>query len=97
MSPSDISRIQTAAAARPVGTDAAAARGVRPQNTAPDAQAATAVRVETSTSFDARQPPVDQARVTEIRDALKQGNYPLFPTRIADAMIAAPLLLSAAR
>ncbi len=97
MSPSDISRIHSAPSARPAGHDAAAAHAARSDKAMPDRPAAAAVRVETSTSFDALQPPVDQLRVTEIRNALKQGNYPLQPTRIADAMIAAPLLLSAPR
>ncbi len=97
MSPSDISRIHSATSPRPVGHEAAAARTANSNHVAPDRPATAAVRVETSTSFDALQPPVDQARVTEIRNALKQGNYPLYPTKIADAMIAAPLLLSAPR
>lgn len=96
MSPSDISRIHSAVSARPVGHEAAP-RTLRSDKGSPDVAAIAAVRVETTTSFDALQPPVDQARITEIRNALKQGNYPLYPTKIADAMIAAPLLLSAAR
>lgn len=38
-------------------------------------------------------PPVDTARVDQIRKAIEEGTYPLIPTRIADAMIAAGLLL----
>lgn len=34
-------------------------------------------------------PPVDSDRVAEIRDALREGSYPLVPAKIADAMIAA--------
>ena len=34
-------------------------------------------------------PPVDNDRVAEIRSALRDGTYPLVPTKIADAMIAA--------
>ena len=37
--------------------------------------------------------PVDHDRVTEIREAIKQGRYPVVPTKIADAMIAAGFLL----
>ena len=37
--------------------------------------------------------PVDADRVAEIRKAVEQGRYPVIPTRIADAMIAAGLLL----
>ena len=39
--------------------------------------------------------PVDADRVAEIRKAVEQGSYPLIPTRIADAMIAAGHLLRA--
>lgn len=39
-------------------------------------------------------PPVDAERVAEIRRALKSGDYPVTPAKIADAMIAAKLMLS---
>lgn len=35
--------------------------------------------------------PVDSDRVAMIRDALRDGTYPLVPTQIADAMIAAQM------
>lgn len=53
--------------------------------------AAEGIRVETTLSVDAGQPPVDGDRVAEIRKALQDGSYPLIPTEIADAMIAAQL------
>lgn len=37
--------------------------------------------------------PVDAERVAEIRKAIEEDRYPVVPTRIADAMIAAGLLL----
>jgi negative regulator of flagellin synthesis FlgM len=37
--------------------------------------------------------PVDQDRVAEIREAIEHGRYPVIPTKIADAMIAAGFLL----
>jgi negative regulator of flagellin synthesis FlgM len=37
--------------------------------------------------------PVDAERVAEIRKAIEDGRYPVIPTRISDAMIAAGLLL----
>ena len=37
--------------------------------------------------------PVDAERVGEIRRAIESGRYPLVPARVADAMIAAGLLL----
>jgi len=38
-------------------------------------------------------PPVDADRVAEIRKAIEDGRYPVLPVRVADAMIAAGLLL----
>lgn len=38
-----------------------------------------------------RDVPIDQDRVAEIRRALETGTYPLLPTKIADAIIAAGL------
>ncbi len=57
---------------------------------------ANGVKVETTLSVDASQPPVDTDRVVEIRKALQDGSYPLIPTEIADAMIAAQLNVGAA-
>jgi negative regulator of flagellin synthesis FlgM len=37
--------------------------------------------------------PVDGDRVAVIREAVEQGRYPVLPTKIADAMIAAGYLL----
>ncbi len=42
-------------------------------------------------------PPVDSARIAEIRNALKTGDYPLIPAQIADAMIAARHMLELSR
>lgn len=39
------------------------------------------------------QAPVDADRVAEIRRAIERGDYPVIPMRVADAMIAAGLLL----
>ncbi len=41
----------------------------------------------------AGEPPVDVERVNELRQAIADGNYPLLPEKIADAMIAAKLIL----
>ena len=41
------------------------------------------------------QPPVDADRVALIRKAIETGAYPIIPAKIADAMIAAGLLLRA--
>ena len=37
--------------------------------------------------------PVDGERVGEIRKAIRDGTYPLLPTKVADAIIAAGILL----
>ncbi len=57
------------------------------------AAAAAAPQVETSDAVKAGAAPVDQERVRTIRQAVETGKYPLFPAKIADAMIAAGMLL----
>ncbi|MEP1422169.1 MAG: flagellar biosynthesis anti-sigma factor FlgM [Erythrobacter sp.] len=52
--------------------------------------AATGVAVEITAPSQSG-PPVDTDRVAQIRDALREGSYPLVPAKIADAMIAAQL------
>lgn len=46
-----------------------------------------------SAHFDPGTPPVDTERVAVIRKAVEQGSYPVLPAKIADAMIAAGMLL----
>lgn len=55
--------------------------------------AITSPAVERSAAFDPGAAPVDAERVAVIRRAVEQGNYPVIPTKIADAMIAAGMLL----
>lgn len=57
------------------------------------AVADTRFAVVRSTAADPGQPPVDADRVQEIRRAFEKGTYPIVPARVADAMIAAGLLL----
>lgn len=73
---------------------------VAPENGAPDAGGTTnapkaaGVAVEIAAPVEAgveTGPPVDSDRVAEIRNALREGSYPLVPAKIADAMIAAQL------
>ncbi|HSF12430.1 MAG TPA: flagellar biosynthesis anti-sigma factor FlgM [Erythrobacter sp.] len=52
------------------------------------------ISVELSAGPEASTPPVDAERVQEIRAALRDGSYPLVPTKIVDAMIAAQVSLS---
>lgn len=46
-----------------------------------------------SRELDPGQPPVDADRVHQIRKAIEEGTYPIVPAKVADAMIAAGLLL----
>lgn len=83
--PSDTDRaVGGAAGARPGGTPAAGTMASAPNGV-------SGVEIEVSSAVDAASPPVDRDRVAEIREALRDGSYPLVPTEIADAMIAAQL------
>lgn len=62
--------------------------GKRP-GPARDAAAKSGIAVEIAASANAGKPPVDTERVVQIREALRDGTYPLVPTKIADAIIAA--------
>ena len=46
-----------------------------------------------SAALDAGPPPVDFERIAQIRKAIERGHYPVVPMRVADAMIAAGMLL----
>jgi negative regulator of flagellin synthesis FlgM len=46
-----------------------------------------------SDALDPGQPPADVERVEMIRKAVEAGKYPILPAKVADAMIAAGLLL----
>lgn len=52
-----------------------------------------AAQVETSDAVKAGDAPVDSTRVATIRKAIEKGTYPVIPMRVADAMIAAGMLL----
>lgn len=52
---------------------------------------ASGVSLEVGARIDTAQAPLDNDRVAEIREALKDGNYPLVPAEIADAIIAAQI------
>ena len=64
-----------------------------PAASSASAEAAVA-SVQTSQALDPGKPPVDESRVSVIRNAIQRGTYPLLPTKVADAMIAAGLMLS---
>jgi len=96
-----VGSVQASAAAAPVTPTANAASAsatgavVAATNAASSsAQAASAQpTVATSDATRAGDVPVDMDRVAKIRRAIEQGTYPVIPTRIADAMIAAGMLL----
>lgn len=87
---------------RPVGT--VDARIVRTAAGAPDSAttgsasptpSSVTAAYKPSDTLDPGQAPVDMERVQVIRKAIQTGTYPVIPTKIADAMIAAGLLLRA--
>lgn len=49
--------------------------------------------VVASEALDAGPVPVDSERVVQIRKAVETGTYPLVPAKVADAIIAAGMLL----
>ena len=54
---------------------------------------APAPAMVSTTALSAGSAPVDADRVSAIRKAIANGSYPLIPTKISDAMIAAGLTL----
>lgn len=65
-------------------------------NTRPTTSVSAAPAVETSQALNAGAAPIDTDRVALIRKAVESGNYPVVPAKIADAMIAAGMLLRSA-
>ncbi len=90
----ELSKLQAASPPRALSesdrTQMNAPAAARAATTAPSAQE-PGVAIEVGTAVDSSKPPFDNERVQEIRDALRDGSYPLVPTKIADAMIAARL------
>ena len=83
-----------AAGANPlVGAQPAASTqpDVMPSAASPTPQAQAAM--VSSTALATGAPPLDTQRVTQIRKALENGTYPVIPTKISDAMIAAGMVL----
>jgi negative regulator of flagellin synthesis FlgM len=73
--------------------------GTTPANvgSAPSPTSSQGAAVVASSALSAGQIPVDLDRVTTIKKAIQTGNYPIVPTKIGDAMIAAGLLLRGAK
>ena len=93
--PFDIRPVHGPSAIRPRLAETAEGAPVR-QHPAPAAPAALGEDVAVDVGMQAASgaPPVDSERVDQIRKALESGSYPIVPTRIADAMIAARFMLS---
>ncbi len=76
------------------GVNAATPSVVPPENPTPTSSSSvTAPQIATSDAVKAGEPPVDAERVLTIRRAIETGKYPITPAKIADAMIAAGILL----
>ena len=86
----EISKLQGIGPVRALSDSERAQSGQRPAATA-QAEARPGVTVEIGAGAVAEigTPPFEPERVEKIRSALRDGTYPLVPTKIADAMIAA--------
>ena len=73
--------------------DARVVRSASGTSEKPAGQVKVSPTVVRSDALDPGQPPVDAERVAVIRHAAETGTYPIIPARVADAMIAAGLLL----
>lgn len=79
---------------RPLGAiDVRIARQAAGNDNRPARTGKEAPAVVKSEALDPGEPPVDTERVELIREAIASGNYPVTPTKIADAMIAGGTLL----
>jgi negative regulator of flagellin synthesis FlgM len=92
----ELSKLPGVGAVRAVAAGERAQIEARARPAAPRAAAADAsgISLEVSAAGDTATPPVDAERVSQIKAALRDGSYPLVPTRIVDAMIAAQVSLS---
>ncbi|MGV3511335.1 MAG: flagellar biosynthesis anti-sigma factor FlgM [Novosphingobium sp.] len=92
-------------ASRPVGPvqvstpkSTPASSAAKVTSAAATVESGAATQIERSSALDAGQAaPVDAERVKVIRHAIETGTYPVVPTKIADAMIAAGMLLRTAQ
>ncbi|MCL4672291.1 MAG: flagellar biosynthesis anti-sigma factor FlgM [Sphingomonadaceae bacterium] len=91
MSPIDIRKTLPVVPIRTVPDHAPEQHASRTAGTAQ--AAAPAVQIDPELAEAGKTAPVDHERVAEIREALRDGTYPIVPARIADALIAARLTL----
>lgn len=96
MSPYDVTKTGAAHPVRATSRELGGSRTERRPDTG-GAAVDKGVSVQTGGRVSAGSVPVDDNRVAQIREALREGSYPIVPARIADAMIAARLLLSGDR
>jgi negative regulator of flagellin synthesis FlgM len=98
MSPVEPSKLPAVGAARAVVSGERAQIEARTRPAVPAStgtgSAASGVSLEVTAPVETTVPPVDAERVQAIKAALRDGSYPLVPTKIADAMIAAQVSLS---
>ncbi len=88
----ELSKLPGVSAARAITAGERAQIEARPR---PAAAADTSgISLEVTAASEPASPPVDAERVQQIKSALRDGSYPLVPTRIADAMIAAQVSMS---
>jgi len=91
----ELSKLPGISAARPLSASDRTQIEPRPRTPVSGGTGSTpGISVEVSGGSESVSPPVDSERVAQIRDALKDGSYPLVPTKIVDAMIAAQVSLS---
>ena len=92
----ELTKLQAVTASRPLSdTNRAAGKpaGAAPASAANGGAAPAGVTLEVNGSIDTAAAPVDTDRVSQIREALKDGTYPLIPIKITDAMIAAQFII----
>lgn len=90
MSSFELSKLQGISATRALTESDRAQVEVRRPAPSAAAPAPGGVSIEVdAASVDPATPPIDPERVQQIRQALRDGSYPLVPTKIVDAMIAA--------
>ena len=96
MSSVELSKLAGIAAPRALGASDRAQIEARPRTpaVAPATGTPGGISVELSGAPETLGPPIDADRVQQIRAALRDGSYPLVPTKIVDAMIAAQVSLA---
>lgn len=91
----ELSKLPGISAPRALATSDRAQISARaPSGAARTPAPAAGISLEVTPAVDAATPPVDAERVQQIRAALRDGSYPLVPTKIVDAMIAAQVSLA---